>query len=142
MIGLLIAFCWLALSMVFGYSFAESFLNATSFLFLCYTIITGLLFVICVATITFIGIVASSQSHGVIGFLLGIFLGITAGTILAVVALAKNLLLILGSYALCTSVVLNPLEPPVWNLMQLILGAVCLLIGIIAIKWPIQKSNS
>ncbi len=138
MVGLIVAILFFFLNCVVGSAPATAFLNASFFLFWWYTITTGLLFALCLGTVVFIGALAYRDSS-LIGCLLAITLGIIVGTILSVIALAKNILLILGSYLLCSSIVLNLLEPPVWNPMTLILGAFILLIGIIATKWP--KSN-
>ncbi len=128
MVGLLIALLWLGLGLVFGYSFPEAFLNAASFLFWWYTIITCLLFVICLCVTVFIG---TTASQNLVGAFMGIILGTVVGTTLSVIALSKNLLFIIGSYLISASVVINYPETPVWNQTKLIVGSVILSICLV-----------
>jgi len=140
MVGLIISLVWFCLSFVFGYSLPEAFLNATSFLFWWYTIITCLLFALCLVGIIFFGAIAFGQSHGIIRIPAGIAFGAVMGIILLVVALSKNFLLIFGAYLLYTSVVISSSEPPVWDQTKLIFGSILLLIGVIATRWKIEKT--
>lgn len=139
MLGVVVAIIYAAIVYLFGApnTPAETFVSAINFLFWWYIITSIILMIIYLlialiitGTLTCAGGKRGGVWGGILGFLGG---GVLSGLIIILGIIARGLLIV-GTYLLKNSLVLNPDGSGQWIITKLIIGGLLLVIGLIMNK--------